>query len=130
MIMDPRLRNQYSLPAARRIAKLADSCLNKNARERPLIGQIVEVLKQAIADSEEEEGSSSSSSLSAGRHPLPQQHSRSNLLVSSLNRRASKMETTTSTRQRSHAAKVNTKKKNKKLLNLPLCMKFYNGLIG
>lgn len=129
MIMDPRLRNQYSLPAARRIAKLADSCLNKNARERPLIGQIVEVLKQAIADSEEEEGSSSSS-LSAGRHPLPQQHSRSNLLVSSLNRRASKMETTTSTRQRSHAAKVNTKKKNKKLLNLPLCMKFYNGLIG
>lgn len=117
MIIDPRLRNQYSLPAARRIAKLADSCLNKNARDRPIIGQIVEVLKQAIADSEEE-GSSSSS---AGPH------SRSNQSVSSPNRRTSKMGIPTSARQRSHAAKV---KKKKKLLNLLPCMKLYNELTG
>lgn len=57
MIMDPRLRNEFSLNAARRIAKLADSCLNKNARERPTITQVVEVLQQAIQESEEESSS-------------------------------------------------------------------------
>ncbi|KAF3948606.1 hypothetical protein CMV_025418 [Castanea mollissima] len=35
MIIDPRLRNQYPIAAARKIAKLADSCLNKNAKDRP-----------------------------------------------------------------------------------------------
>ncbi|XP_043698479.1 probable serine/threonine-protein kinase PBL19 [Telopea speciosissima] len=48
MIMDPRLENQYSLNAARKIAKLADSCLSKNAKERPLMSQVVESLEQAI----------------------------------------------------------------------------------
>lgn len=51
-IMDPRLQNQYSLTAARRIAKLADSCLNKNAKDRPAMSEVVEILKQAIQDSE------------------------------------------------------------------------------
>ena len=32
MIIDPLLRDQYSLNAARKIAKLADSCLIKNAK--------------------------------------------------------------------------------------------------
>ncbi|KAL2489727.1 putative receptor-like protein kinase [Forsythia ovata] len=53
MIMDQRLQNQYSLTAARRIAKLADSCLNKNAKDRPAMSEVVEILKQAIQDSEE-----------------------------------------------------------------------------
>ncbi|KAL2472132.1 putative receptor-like protein kinase [Abeliophyllum distichum] len=53
MIMDHRLQNQYSLTAARRIAKLADSCLNKNAKDRPAMSEVVEILKQAIQDSEE-----------------------------------------------------------------------------
>ncbi|CAI9095547.1 OLC1v1031531C2 [Oldenlandia corymbosa var. corymbosa] len=54
MIIDPRLRNEYSLNAARRIAKLADRCLNRNARERPTIAEVVEVLQQAIQESVEE----------------------------------------------------------------------------
>ncbi|KAI8544428.1 hypothetical protein RHMOL_Rhmol08G0296100 [Rhododendron molle] len=57
MIIDPRL-NQYSLSAARKIATLADACLNKNAKDRPTMSQVVEILKQAI---EESEGGSSSS---------------------------------------------------------------------
>ncbi|KAK7251829.1 hypothetical protein RIF29_35383 [Crotalaria pallida] len=52
MIMDPRLRNQYSPSAARKIAKLADSCLKKIPEDRPSMSQIVETLKQALQDSE------------------------------------------------------------------------------
>ncbi|PRQ60927.1 putative non-specific serine/threonine protein kinase [Rosa chinensis] len=52
MIIDALLRDQYSINAARKIAKLADSCLNKNARDRPTMNQVVEILKQAIQDSQ------------------------------------------------------------------------------
>ncbi|KAK9266942.1 hypothetical protein L1049_027201 [Liquidambar formosana] len=52
MIIDPRLRSQCSLSAARKIAKLADSCLNKNAKDRPTMSQVVESLEEAIRDSE------------------------------------------------------------------------------
>lgn len=48
MIMDPRLENQYSLSAARRIAKLADSCLLKSAKDRPKMSEVVEALNQII----------------------------------------------------------------------------------
>nr|GMC87251.1 probable serine/threonine-protein kinase PBL19 [Ipomoea batatas] len=54
VIIDSRLRNQHSLKAARRIAKLADSCLNKDARDRPTMSHVVEILKQVIDDSEHE----------------------------------------------------------------------------
>ncbi|XP_071730854.1 probable serine/threonine-protein kinase PBL19 [Rutidosis leptorrhynchoides] len=54
MIMDPRLNNQYSIAAARKIAKLADSCLRKNPDERPAMSRIVEVLEDAIRESEGE----------------------------------------------------------------------------
>ena len=50
MIIDPRLINEYSFNAAKQIAKLADSCLKKNARERPTMTQVVESLKQIIQD--------------------------------------------------------------------------------
>ncbi|XP_059657689.1 probable serine/threonine-protein kinase PBL19 [Cornus florida] len=53
VIIDPRLRNQYSQNAARKIAKLADRCLNKNAKDRPTISQVVESLKQAIEESDQ-----------------------------------------------------------------------------
>lgn len=59
MIIDPRLRNQYS-PSARKIAKLADSCLNKNAKERPAMSQVVQSLKEAIQMSETSSGNRSS----------------------------------------------------------------------
>ncbi|KAJ4847645.1 hypothetical protein Tsubulata_002758 [Turnera subulata] len=52
LIMDPRLENQYSMNAARKIAKLADHCLSRNARERPTMGQVVETLKQIIQGSD------------------------------------------------------------------------------
>lgn len=48
MIVDPRLENQYSLTAARKIAKLADSCLLKSAKDRPKMSQVVDTLKQII----------------------------------------------------------------------------------
>ncbi|OIT29525.1 PREDICTED: probable receptor-like protein kinase At5g47070 [Nicotiana attenuata] len=53
MIIDPRLRNEFSLVAARRIAKLADSCLNKIAKERPKMSEVVQILTQAVQESEE-----------------------------------------------------------------------------
>lgn len=48
MIMDPRLKNQYSLRAAREVAKLADRCLVKLAKGRPAMSEVVGVLKQAV----------------------------------------------------------------------------------
>ncbi|KAI3828937.1 hypothetical protein L1987_03049 [Smallanthus sonchifolius] len=51
MIMDPRLNNQYSHGAAQKVAKLADSCLRKNPEERPLMSRIVEILQEAIRES-------------------------------------------------------------------------------
>ncbi|PSR91673.1 Receptor-like protein kinase [Actinidia chinensis var. chinensis] len=59
MIIDPRLKNQYSVSAARKIAKLADSCLVKNAKNRPTMSHVVESLKQAIEESEMENSTSS-----------------------------------------------------------------------
>ncbi|KAL5728461.1 hypothetical protein ACHQM5_001540 [Ranunculus cassubicifolius] len=53
MIIDKRLENEYSLSAAKKVAKLADSCLSKNRRERPRMSEIVERLKEAIQISEE-----------------------------------------------------------------------------
>ncbi|KAK3003209.1 hypothetical protein RJ639_018157, partial [Escallonia herrerae] len=52
MIMDPRLENQYSLSAAREIAKLADTCLMKSAKDRPKMSQVVESLKQRMHTSD------------------------------------------------------------------------------
>ncbi|XP_051145712.1 probable serine/threonine-protein kinase PBL19 [Andrographis paniculata] len=59
MIMDPRLQNQYSLSAARKIAKLADRCLSKNPKDRPAMSEVVEILKQSTEESQGAGGSSS-----------------------------------------------------------------------
>lgn len=61
MIMDPRLRNEYSPGAARKVAKLADSCLEKKPEERPSMSQVVESLKQALQYSETSDVASGSS---------------------------------------------------------------------
>ncbi|GAA0147112.1 hypothetical protein LIER_06895 [Lithospermum erythrorhizon] len=52
MIIDPRILNQYAPTAARRMAKLADSCLSKNPNNRPTMNQVVEILQQSLQDSE------------------------------------------------------------------------------
>ncbi|XP_076929914.1 putative serine/threonine-protein kinase PBL19 [Bidens hawaiensis] len=52
-IIDPRLEAQYSLTDARKIAKLADSCLLKSAKDRPRMSQVVESLKQILQASSE-----------------------------------------------------------------------------
>ncbi|KAL5724131.1 putative serine/threonine-protein kinase pbl19 [Ranunculus cassubicifolius] len=52
LIMDPRLQKQYSLVAAKRIAKLADICLSKNRDQRPTMSEVVATIKLAIQDSE------------------------------------------------------------------------------
>lgn len=69
LIIDPRIRNQYSLSAARRIAKLADACLNKNPKERPTMDQVVEILKQVIQESEEANLTGKSSAESSRTNP-------------------------------------------------------------
>ncbi|KAL6846707.1 hypothetical protein ACP4OV_024155 [Aristida adscensionis] len=56
MIMDPKLRGEYSAKAAREIAKLADSCLLKNNRERPTMSEVVEVLRRAVQAQAEPDG--------------------------------------------------------------------------
>ncbi|KAH1080781.1 hypothetical protein J1N35_020542 [Gossypium stocksii] len=48
IIMDPRLENQYSISAAREIAKLADTCLLKSPKQRPKMSEVVERLKRII----------------------------------------------------------------------------------
>ena len=48
MIMDQRLENQYPINAAKKIAKLADSCLLKSPKDRPKMSEVVETLKQII----------------------------------------------------------------------------------
>lgn len=63
MIMDPKLRNQYSISSARKVARLAEICLCKNLKDRPTMGQIVSVLKDAIRDCD---GASSSGSGNVG----------------------------------------------------------------
>ncbi|XP_052170578.1 probable serine/threonine-protein kinase PBL19 isoform X2 [Diospyros lotus] len=50
-IIDPRLGNQYSLPTAQRIAKLADRCVKGYLKCRPTMTEVVKSLKEAIQDS-------------------------------------------------------------------------------
>ncbi|XP_052171233.1 probable serine/threonine-protein kinase PBL19 isoform X3 [Diospyros lotus] len=78
MIIDPRLRNHYSLVAAQKIAKLADSCLRKNANDRPTMSQVVLSLKEATQDSEaissenRSEGTSASKPVALNKPPRRQ----------------------------------------------------------
>lgn len=67
MIIDPRLRNNYSFSAARKVGKLADSCLKKTPEERPSMNQVVESLKQAIQLSEEATSSNNSNVTSGSK---------------------------------------------------------------
>lgn len=53
-IVDPRLEKQYSVATARKISKLADSCLVRSQRDRPKMSEVVERLKQMITTTQDE----------------------------------------------------------------------------
>ncbi|XP_020571965.1 probable serine/threonine-protein kinase PBL19 [Phalaenopsis equestris] len=67
MIMDPRLKYQYSLKAAREVAKLANRCLAKRAKERPKISEVVDILKLAVHVTEATRNGGSISGHGVGR---------------------------------------------------------------
>ncbi|XP_042380054.1 probable serine/threonine-protein kinase PBL19 [Zingiber officinale] len=48
MIVDPRLRNEYPLQAAREVAKLANRCIVKNPKARPSMSEISKTLRTAL----------------------------------------------------------------------------------
>ncbi|KAK7256281.1 hypothetical protein RIF29_29722 [Crotalaria pallida] len=54
LLIDPRLIGQYSINGAQELAKLADHCLRKSAKDRPTMSQVVERLKQIIEVSDDE----------------------------------------------------------------------------
>ncbi|KAK4260300.1 hypothetical protein QN277_003439 [Acacia crassicarpa] len=60
MIIDLRLRNHFSPGAIRKVAKLANTCISKNPKDRPTMAQIVESLKEALQVSETSSTSQSS----------------------------------------------------------------------
>lgn len=86
LMMDPRLEGQYSIHAARKIAKLADHCLRKSAKDRPTMSQVVERLKQIIQDSDEELYPAENSNIeeSENDHPIePEEEEEPNQSASS-----------------------------------------------
>ncbi|KAI4302846.1 hypothetical protein MLD38_038545 [Melastoma candidum] len=52
-IIDPRLENQFSVGAAREVARLADRCLARRAKSRPKMSEVVEKLQEIIQASSE-----------------------------------------------------------------------------
>ncbi|KAG7028725.1 putative serine/threonine-protein kinase PBL19 [Cucurbita argyrosperma subsp. argyrosperma] len=54
-IIDPRLENEYPINTARKVAKLANTCLEKNAKDRPSMAEVVNRLKQIIKAEDDNE---------------------------------------------------------------------------
>ncbi|TVU15019.1 hypothetical protein EJB05_38518, partial [Eragrostis curvula] len=51
-IMDARLQGRYATRGAREVAKLANACLAKHAKDRPAMSEVVESLRQAMRHTE------------------------------------------------------------------------------
>ncbi|TVU15012.1 hypothetical protein EJB05_38510, partial [Eragrostis curvula] len=51
-IMDARLQGRYATRGAREVAKLANACLAKHAKDRPAMSDVVESLRQAMRHTE------------------------------------------------------------------------------
>lgn len=47
-IMDTRLEGRYPMRGAREVARLANGCLAKHAKDRPTMGEVVEGLRRAM----------------------------------------------------------------------------------
>ncbi|KAK4742037.1 hypothetical protein SAY87_000038 [Trapa incisa] len=57
MMIDQKIRNQCSISSAKKVARLADMCLNKNPGKRPMMGQIIMALEEALRDCEADNSS-------------------------------------------------------------------------
>ncbi|URD75749.1 STYKc [Musa troglodytarum] len=58
-IIDPRLHGNFSVKGAQKVAQLVQACVGRNAKARPLMSEVVEVLKPLV-DLEDIASSSSS----------------------------------------------------------------------
>ncbi|XP_058204532.1 serine/threonine-protein kinase PCRK2-like [Rhododendron vialii] len=50
LIVDPRLEGQYCIKSAQKLASLANKCLAKNAKSRPKMSELVEMLGKIISE--------------------------------------------------------------------------------
>ncbi|KAG5566914.1 hypothetical protein RHGRI_002461 [Rhododendron griersonianum] len=57
LIVDPRLEDQYCIKSAKKLAALADKCLAKNAKSRPKMSEVVEMLGKIISETSSENDS-------------------------------------------------------------------------
>ncbi|KAI8573875.1 hypothetical protein RHMOL_Rhmol01G0309400 [Rhododendron molle] len=56
-IVDPRLEGQYCIKSAQKLAALANKCLTKNAKSRPKMSEVVEMLGKIISETSSENDS-------------------------------------------------------------------------
>ncbi|XP_058204544.1 serine/threonine-protein kinase PCRK2-like [Rhododendron vialii] len=57
LIVDPRLGGQYCIKSAKNLAALANKCLAKNAKSRPKMSEVVEMLGKIIRETSSENDS-------------------------------------------------------------------------
>ncbi|KAI8573880.1 hypothetical protein RHMOL_Rhmol01G0309900 [Rhododendron molle] len=57
LIVDPRLESQYCIKSAQKLASLANKCLAKNAKSRPKMSELVEMLGKIISETSPENDS-------------------------------------------------------------------------
>ncbi|KAF7153937.1 hypothetical protein RHSIM_Rhsim01G0227900 [Rhododendron simsii] len=57
LIVDPRLGGQYCIKSAKNLAALANKCLEKNAKSRPKMSEVVEMLGKIISETSSENDS-------------------------------------------------------------------------
>lgn len=85
-IIDTRLEGRYSKQGAREIAKLANSCLSKHAKDRPTMREVVESLKQ-VMQHKELDGDTGASGVSSPPHEVPAKPTADDVAVASARRR-------------------------------------------
>ncbi|KAI8573879.1 hypothetical protein RHMOL_Rhmol01G0309800 [Rhododendron molle] len=56
-IVDPRLKGQYCIKSAQKLAALANKCLRKNDKSRPKMSEVVEMLGKIISETSSENDS-------------------------------------------------------------------------
>ncbi|XP_006647611.2 probable serine/threonine-protein kinase PBL19 [Oryza brachyantha] len=87
MIIDPRLRDRYSKQGTREIARLANSCLAKLAKDRPTMREVVESMKQVMQHSELDGDVEASGKKSSPPHEVPGNPTADDVAVAAARRR-------------------------------------------